>query len=142
MLFSTKLVDEVWDHLSDLKIKSTELTNEKDVENIIADSLRSEFEDVQQQFHVGGYLGLKVDIDIKEEVGIELKLAKDLDTADKIHRLFGQAIYYDNRKYVGNLIVLIAGTKSERDSPMLKEVMNFLEDIKIPSLFLKTKGKA
>lgn len=137
--FGTSLKEEVIDCLQDFKLRKSELTTEKSVENKVAAHLRTHFEDVHQQYHVEGFLGLKVDIDIRTEVGIELKLAKDLKSAASIQRLFGQVIYYSHKKYESDLIVFIVGTAEERREPMLKEVMDFLEELDVYVVFSKVK---
>jgi hypothetical protein len=81
---------------------------------------------------------LKVDIDIEETFGIEIKLAKDLKNASQIHRLIGQAIYYQRRKYKDFLIVLIIGNANELDSPLMTELTDFFEEIDVQSVLLKT----
>ncbi|XOV91643.1 MAG: hypothetical protein ACFHWX_15695 [Bacteroidota bacterium] len=140
--FSNNLIEDVEEFLLDMKVSVLDDTTEKEIENIIASKLRKEFERVHQQFNVEGYIGLKVDIDVNEEVGIELKLAKDLQRAHQIHRLFGQAVYYDKRKYDGNLLVLIVGSNSELKSPVINEVGEFLEELGISVVCLKiSKGK-
>ena len=50
---------------------------------------------VHSQYSVGGNLGLKVDVDVNESVGIEIKLAKQIESSTaNMMRLFGQAVYY------------------------------------------------
>jgi hypothetical protein len=54
-------------------------------------------------------LGLRSDINIREgNIGIELKLATALyNSAANVQRLFGQAIYYKQRRYGEKVLVII-----------------------------------
>lgn len=90
---------EVINVLNNIEIKKTQYTSERNVENIIAAALHTAFGKVHQQYSIGGFLALKVDIDIADGgVGLELKLAKELSTTC-IERLFGQVLYYSKRTY-------------------------------------------
>jgi hypothetical protein len=110
----------------DLVIKKSQYTEEKNVENAIAKQLKEEYEDVHQQYNIGGFLGLKCDLDIGDgEYGIELKLAKNLKSASNIERLFGQATYY-KQCYGDNFIVLVVGTAKDYDTTM-KEIEKLIE---------------
>ncbi len=140
-LFGQSEFEDVCDLLEDLKINASAINSEKDVEKIIAAELRKDFDNVHQQFNIGGYLGIKVDIDIGEEIGIEIKLASQLDNASKIHRFIGQSVYYNNRKYNGQLIALIIGTKKDKGSALFKELTSFLEELGIVVIFNVLKGK-
>jgi hypothetical protein len=78
----------------------------------------------------GGYLGLKIDIDLGNgRVGVEVKLAESLLKAAEAHRLIGQAVYYQKRRYQDNLIVAVVGRSGDLEAPMLKELGSFLESI-------------
>lgn len=121
----------------DLKIRKTQYTTEKNVENVIAKQLKEEFGDysVHQQYNIGGFLGLKCDLDMFDgSIGIELKLAKDLSSASNIERLFGQVIYYNHRCYSGKLITLVVGTKKEY-TKTLKEVEDLINELDITFIY-------
>ncbi|MBR3714222.1 MAG: hypothetical protein IKQ30_01720 [Bacteroidales bacterium] len=106
---------------------------ETDVENVIAKQLREEYgsTNIHRQYAVGGFLGLKCDLDLFDGkcCGIELKLAKQIvGNSSAYERLLGQALYYSKRCYKENLIVMVVGTAKEFVST-LKEVQSFLEDM-------------
>ena len=106
---------------------------EQEVETIITKQLREQYGElnVHRQYSVGGFLGLKCDIDLFDSkcCGIELKLAKQLSVSSSAkERLIGQAVYYSKRCYQNKLIILIIGTKKEYNTS-LKEVQNFLEEL-------------
>lgn len=128
--------DEVMTHLKRLSIRSRKLRAEADADWAIGEHLGQAFEDVVPQYNIGGYLGLKIDIDIGNgKVGVEVKLADSLlKSASEIHRLIGQSIYYQRKKYMGNLVVAIAGRQEDLDHPMLKEAFSFLESFDIPCI--------
>ena len=143
LLGTTVTIDDVTDLLDDLTITPHQIKTEKTVENIILKALREEFEGVHQQYNIGGYLGLKSDIDIGDgDVGIELKLATALNnSAANVQRLFGQAIYYKHRRYDDNVLVVIIGAPKYQDEPFMNEIIKFLEDIDVSVYYLETKKK-
>lgn len=113
--------------LENTKIRRSQYTTEANVESIISKALSENFGKVHRQYSIGGFLPLKVDVDINDgQVGIEIKLAKNLDTAC-IERLFGQVLYYSRRTYKKNLIVLIVGTPKEHTT-VIKEVSSICEE--------------
>lgn len=125
-----------------LVIKKTQYygdKEEKDVENVIAKQLREEYgtTNVHTQYSVGGFLGLKCDIDLFNSrcCGIELKLAKQIKgNSSAYERLIGQIVYYSKRCYNDRLIVLVVGTAKDYDAT-LKEVQNFIESLGIHFVF-------
>ena len=140
---TTVTVNDVIKVLDEISISPNQIKTEKTVENLFVKELRLEFEGVHQQYNVGGYLGLKSDIDIGNgDVGIELKLASSLNrSAANIQRLFGQAIYYQKRLYENDLIVVIVGTSKYKDEPFMVEIMEFLEDLGITVYYKETSRK-
>ncbi|MBR4328058.1 MAG: hypothetical protein IKP73_21275 [Bacteroidales bacterium] len=108
---------------------------ESEVEYIIAKQLREEYDatNVHRQHSVGGFFGLKCDLDLFDSkcCGIELKLAKQISgNSSAYERLIGQAVYYSKRCYKDNLIVLVVGKDTEYGSS-LKEVEGILEELGI-----------
>ena len=70
--------------------------------NVIARQLCEEYgpTNVHTQYSVGGFLGLKCDIDLFNSkcCGIELKLAKQIaGNSSAYERLIGQVVYYSER---------------------------------------------
>lgn len=121
---------------NNLIVKKSQYTEEKNVENVIAKQLNAEFGKVHQQYSIGGFLGLKCDIDLHDgKVGIEVKLAKLLTTSS-IERLFGQSLYYSRRTYKQNLIVLIVGTEKQYNR-ILDEVSDILNEIGVKFIYLQ-----
>lgn len=112
---------------------------EDEVEYYIAKQLREEYgnTNVHRQHSVGGYFGLKCDLDLFDSkcCGIELKLAKQiLGNSSSYERMIGQAVYYSRRCYKDNLIVLIVGTPSEYTAT-LKEVQDIIESLGVRFVF-------
>ena len=123
---------------SSVIVKKSQYTEERNVENIIAKQLNTEFGKVHQQYSIGGFLGLKCDIDLHDgQVGIEIKLAKLLTTS-AIERLFGQSLYYSRRTYKKNLIVMIVGTEKQY-TRILDEVKDILSEIGVQFIYLEVK---
>lgn len=122
----TITAEQVLDVLEQLRIAQSQYTTEKHVETIIAKSL-DPFFSVHRQYNIGGFLGLKIDIDLNETVGLEIKLAKELTTTT-IERLLGQTIYYSKRKYGSKLIVLIVGTAKEANTRVMEELEEIIAD--------------
>lgn len=133
-------IDEVLEVLETARIENVHLINEKRVENVISKHLDSHFS-VHRQYNIGGYLGLKIDIDLNETVGIEIKLAKNLNTVS-IERLLGQVIYYSKRKYNENMIVLIVGNLSDSNTRVMEELENIIaDDLKVYFRYLVVSPK-
>jgi hypothetical protein len=134
-MFEPVDIKEVIDFIeNELIIKKSQYTTEKNVENVIAKQMCNNFF-VHQQYNIGGFLGLKCDLDINNgSIGIELKLAKELQSASNIERLFGQVVYYKHRCYKENLIVLIVGKNM---SNALLECSNLLSELGVRCIFKK-----
>lgn len=132
-------VSSVVSVLENIEIKKSQYTTEKNVENIIAKALELVFfHKTHQQYSIGGFLALKVDIDLGDgQVGIEIKLAKELSTSS-IERLFGQVLYYSKRRYKENLIVLIVGTEKEY-TQIIREVEAIVEEQNVTFCYLTVK---
>lgn len=126
--------------LEETKVNLSQYTTEKNVENILSESLKKHFE-VHRQYNIGGFLGLKIDIDVEETVGIEIKLAKEL-TANVMERLLGQVVYYSRRKYQQKLIVVIVGTAKEHDNRAVEELKDIIQsDLGIEFLYIRVNAR-
>ena len=91
---------------------------------------------VYPQFNVGGFWALRIDIDINECVGIEIKLEVEL-TSINIQRLLGQVVYYQTRKYGKNLIVVIVGrSENYKKVPKIVELEYILSTLGITLYYL------
>lgn len=133
-------IDEVLEVLETARIETAHLIDEKRVENVISKHLDSHFA-IHRQYNIGGFLGLKIDIDVNESVGIEIKLAKNLTTVS-IERLLGQVIYYSKRKYNENIIVLIVGNLSDSNTRIMEELENIIaDDLKVYFRYLVVSPK-
>ena len=126
--------------LSRLKITPYQIKSERTVEGLVVDHLKKKYKRVHSQYSVGGNLGLKVDVDVNESVGIEIKLAKQIESSTaNMMRLFGQAVYYSRRKYgKENMFVLIVGNEKYMNSERFKELFKYLEKEDISYYYLKT----
>lgn len=140
-LFSEEInfnVESICDFLETIIIPNRKTTNEAELEKHIFNVLIGIYgkEKIHRQFNIGGFLGLKTDIDIGNgQIGIELKVGHSLG-ASEMQRLLGQVIYYRNRFYNENLILFISG-KNEIDSK-LNELIEFVREIGIKTVYRKS----
>jgi hypothetical protein len=134
-------VSDVLSKLKELEIKKVQYTSEKKVEGVIVKYLNDSIGRAHSQYNIGGYLGLKVDIDLGDgQVGIELKLAKELvGNATNIERLFGQVVYYSKRKYKDKLVVLVVGNESE-NTQVVKEIEKFITELGVFFHYITVKA--
>ena len=95
---------DLTDVISDIEecnIYGRNYPTEKECEQTILKHLRTKegYNNVHQQYSVGGNLALKIDIDIDERIGVEIKLAEQLyENASNAQRLLGQVLYYSKKK--------------------------------------------
>jgi hypothetical protein len=124
-------LSEVISDINECNIYSRNFPSEKDCENTILKHLRSKsgYTNVHQQFSVGGNLALKIDLDIDERIGVEIKLAEELiKNASNAQRLLGQVLYYSKRKYQQNVIVLVIGSSKFQSNPLINELSSLIEN--------------
>ena len=127
-------VSTVINVINSMVVKKSLYTSEKKVEDFICSELENAIGKAHSQYNIGGYLGLRVDIDLGDgQVGIELKLAKELNTAN-IERLFGQVVYYSKRVYKDKLIVVVVGTDKEY-TQIVKEVEKFINELGVTFVY-------
>jgi hypothetical protein len=131
--------DDVLKTLDNIVVKKAQYTSEKNVQSIIAKQLEVQYKDkIHREYGIGGFLHLKIDIDINDgQVGIELKMAKELNSSN-IERLLGQVLYYSKRKYKENLIVLIVGTEKEYDQT-IRELKSIIIEQGVKFYYLNVK---
>lgn len=129
-------VDDVLNVLEELIITDSQCSTEKNIEKIISTKLDDYFK-IHRQYSIGGFISLKIDIDVNETVGIELKLAKELKTVN-IERLLGQVLYYSRRKYKSKLLVVIVGTTKDENNRIIEELQDIIEEQGVNFYFLKT----
>jgi len=116
--------------IEECNIYSKNYPTEKECEQTILKHLRLQagYNNVHRQFSVGGNLALKIDLDIDERIGVEIKLAEELMNASTAQRLLGQVLYYSKRKYMFNLIVLVIGPNKMQNEPIIKEIKTLIEE--------------
>jgi hypothetical protein len=86
--------------------------SEAELESILAKVLQRYFKNVKTQVSMQGRE--RIDIDIDNQVGIEVKLAKLLKKTNERNRLLGQMDLYRSRKYINKtLLAVIAGSPSQ-----------------------------
>jgi hypothetical protein len=101
---------------------------EKDVQKELEVFFKKHFETVYREYALEGQNSKAIDFELgKGKLGIEVKLAREIIKEGGWDRALGQVIKMSKRKYKDNLIVLIAGTHDEKESPKIKE---FVTDIK------------
>ena len=79
---------------------------------------------------------MAIDVDMfNGTYGIELKVAEQLiKSATNVERLLGQVIYYNKRRYHGNMIVLVVGKATEYNSA-IKELVEFIEELGVHFIY-------
>jgi hypothetical protein len=136
-------LSDVISDLEECNIYSRNYPTEKDCEQTILKHLRAKsgYNNVHQQYSVGGNLALKIDLDIDERIGVEIKLAEQLiENASNAQRLLGQVLYYSKRKYQHNVIVLVIGVSKSQNDPLIKELASFIEkDLNLTFLYKSFK---
>jgi hypothetical protein len=129
--FNAVDLTDVISDIEECNVYGRNIFTEKDCEETILKHLRSKsgYNNVHQQYSIGGNLALKIDMDIDERIGIEIKLAEQLkDSASNAQRLLGQLLYYSKRKYQSNIIVLVIGPSKLKNDPLIKELNTFIEE--------------
>lgn len=101
--------------------------SEKQVEQWLATKLKYYYSEVETQLSLGGRE--KIDLDIGGgKVGIELKLAKKLQSRNEVNRLIGQTTVYKSKKYdQNNLIILLVGNAKAYNHPHIQELKQVIE---------------
>lgn len=136
-------LSDVISDIEECKIYSRNYPTEKECEETILKYLRSKsgYNNVHQQYSVGGNLALKIDLDIDERIGVEIKLAEQLiENASNAQRLLGQVLYYSKRKYQNNVIVLVIGANKWQNDPLIKELASLIEnDLNLTFLYKSFK---
>jgi hypothetical protein len=132
-------LSDVISDIEECNIYSSNYPTEKECEQSILKHLRTKtgYSNVHQQYSVGGNLALKIDLDIDERIGVEIKLAEQLiENASNAQRLLGQVLYYSKRKYQSNVIVLVIGPSKLKNDPLIKELSSLIEqDLNLTFLF-------
>jgi hypothetical protein len=126
-------MQSVYGHMQKLRISRRNVRDERDAHIAIGEHLAEVFETVFDEYPLGGYFASRIDIDIDNgKFGIEVKLAeKLLDSTSEIHRVIGQTVCYQRKRYGANLLVALVGEQRDLDEPTLKEAFSFLRDIGI-----------
>jgi hypothetical protein len=136
-------LSDVISDIEECNIYSRNFPSEKDCEQTILKHLRTKsgYNNIHQQYSVGGNLALKIDLDIDERIGVEIKMADALiENASNAQRLLGQVLYYSKRKYQFNFIVLVIGSLKHKNDPVIKELSSFIEnDLNLTFLYKSLK---
>lgn len=116
-------------------LRATEYTNdskEKRVQRSLFKQLTGKLEktDIATEYVIGGHWKMAIDVDLfNGTYGIELKVAEQLiKSARNVERLLGQVVYYNNRRYHENMIVMVVGKTSEYNSA-IKELGEFIQEL-------------
>lgn len=123
----------------DLTKRKFKEANERTIQNEILKQLQDKWgkESITKEYSLEGPTGIQIDIDLFSTYGIELKLARELlKSGNNRARLIGQSVYYDKRKYKGNMIVAVVGEKKDEDEGKLIELAKFLKEMNVKYLYL------
>ncbi len=109
--------------------------SEAEVEHFLAKSLERYFKNVKTQASMQGRE--RIDIDINQELGIEVKLSKLLKKTNERNRLLGQMDLYRSRKYINKpLMTIIAGLPADLTAPHILEVEKLLKNKEVEVILL------
>lgn len=124
--------------LNQLKLSRRSIDTEKDAEEKIFNYLTDYFPNVMTQYNIGGYLALKVDIDIDNgKFGVEVKLSESFfKQSSEIFRMIGQSVFYKKRRYGENYILVVAGPPNDYSNPLIKEALSFVNDTGIKTKWI------
>lgn len=126
-----KMLNPYIQSLSEYKINNWE---ENRLRDLLVQTLHDEYPSlgVAKNYNVGGFLGLKIDIDINDGgYGLELKKVSSL-TSTEIQRLIGQVIYYQRRTYTkDNLGVVLFGKVTSEKRQTIDEMIRMLNELKV-----------
>ena len=124
--------------LSQLKLSRRSINSEKDAETKILNYLMDYFPNVMKQYNIGGYLALKIDIDIDNgKFGVEIKLSESFfKKSSEIFRMIGQSVFYKKRKYGENYLLVIAGPQNDYTEPLITESLAFVNDTGIKTKWI------
>ncbi len=109
---------------------------ESDLENYVSSFLKNIFGDiVNTQYSVGGKPRMIIDIDFGNgQLGVELKVANELDKSEKLHRFIGQGVYYSKRVYnKNNFIALVVGR--DKENYIISELQNIFQSLNITFIY-------
>ena len=122
-------------------LRATEYANEskeKRVQKSLFKQLVGNLEktDIAIEYVIGGHWKMAIDVDLfNGTYGIELKVAEQLiKSATNVERLLGQVVYYNNRRYHGNMIVMVVGKTSEYNSA-IKELGEFIQELGVHFIY-------
>lgn len=88
--------------------------------------LKKTFKTVTREYGIEGVVGKKIDFDIASgKAGIELKMSKHLLRSKGYYSLKGQLTEYQTKKYNNNLVLIVFGSKDDKENTMMQEVNIF-----------------
>lgn len=131
--YLTPTRDEVVKRVGAIRLPSQKLRSEAAAQDAVSDALAETFRVVSCEYVIGGFQGWAIDIDIGNgEVGVEVKLAESVRAkTTEFHRMIGQAVHYNKRRYRGNLIVVVVGRSDELSDALFDEAFGILQELGI-----------
>ncbi len=107
-------------------------SKEKRVQKSLFKQLIAQYgkDNITTEYAIGGHWKMAIDVDMfNGTFGIELKVAEQLiKSATNVERLLGQVVYYNKRRYNGNMFVMVVG-KSVEYNASIKELGEFIEEL-------------
>ena len=131
-----RIITELKKLENDLKI----ITTERKLHSLISNHLKQTFHSVSSEVSIGDLKTTKIDIEVGQKIGIELKMAKSLDRSSELQRTIGQVTYEYIKKYPGScLLVVVGGPAVSRTSRVVKELSTAVKKQKSNFYYLETK---
>jgi len=114
----SKVINAIKKLEDDLKIVKSESALQK----LILNHLTQIFHSVKKEVSIGGK-STKIDIEVGNRIGVELKMAKSLSKSAEFQRCIGQVTHDYLKKYSKEyLILIVAGNKKMRTSNEVKDI--------------------
>lgn len=138
-------IDRILNELNEFRMKANPKRKdgftEKDVQDELEKFFNKHFETVHREYALEGSSVKKIDFDLGDgNIGIEVKLAREILKEGEWDRAIGQINKYIKKKYGdGKLIVLVAGYEDEKDKSRLREFEADVENQDAIFTFFKIK---
>jgi|GEM_PF-6116296 len=133
-------LENLKDSLNDMSLKESKAKTEAQSIKAIINNIKEEFEEVEiaQSIKFDGNFKIKIAIEVEETIGIDVKMAKSLaNSAVNAQKLIGQLVWLKANRYNTHLFLAIVGDKDSAQAPLIQELTNFLESMKINVYYIE-----
>jgi hypothetical protein len=121
--------------LEEVEIPKREVSTVVNAERLLGKSLAKHFSTVGGRRVVDKALNIRISIDIENQIGIVCQLVKDLNPK-RLMSLVGSLVFLSQRVYSERLILTIMGTKAERNDPIVLELLEIMDRLKVTTCYV------